>query len=300
MDHVELPDGRTLQVAEGGDPAGVLLVIHHGTPGGAVLAPWWSEDAAGRGLRLVTYARPGYGTSSRHPGRSVADVVGDVAALADACGADRFLTWGASGGGPHALACAALLPDRVVAAASLAGVAPYDADGLDFLAGMGEGNIEEFGVVVEQGEPGTRALAERERAGLLQATHAQVADAMAPFLTDLDATELRGPLGEWLVAEFHSGLEHGVDGWVDDDLMFVRPWGFAVEDIRVPTLVWQGRQDAMVPFAHGQWLAAHVPGADVRLTEDDGHLTLLSRRLADVHGWLRAQWDRAAAAAPAP
>ena len=212
MEHLALPDGRTLQVREGGDPDGVLLVIHHGTPGGAVLAAAWSDDAAARGLRLVTYARPGYGGSTRQPGRSVADVAHDVAALADACGAERFLTWGSSGGGPHALACAALLPDRVVAAASLAGVGPFDATDLDFLAGMGEGNVEEFGTAVADGEPGVRAFTEKLAAALLAASREQFVEEMAPFLTDVDAAELRGPLGEVLVAALHSGLASGVDG----------------------------------------------------------------------------------------
>jgi pimeloyl-ACP methyl ester carboxylesterase len=293
MDALALADGRTLEVTEGGDPDGALLVVHHGAPGAAVLNPSWHRDAAARGLHLVTYARPGYGSSTRHPGRSVADVAGDVAALADACGADRFLTWGSSGGGPHALACAALLPDRVVAAASLAGVGPWDGDGLDWLAGMGEGNIEEFGTVAEQGEQGARPLLGGYREAFLAASQAEIVEAMTPFLTDVDAAELRGPLGAWLVESFHSGLASGVDGWVDDDLVFTRPWGFALADIRVPVLVRQGRQDAMVPFGHGEWLSRQVPRADVRLTEDDGHLTLLSRGIPEVHGWLRDRWDAA-------
>ena len=273
MAQVELPDGRTLQIAEGGAPDGVLVIVHHGTPGGAVLDPAWERDAVTNGLRLVTYARPGYGTSTRAPGRRVSDAAADVAALADVLGAERFLTWGASGGGPHALACAALLPGRVVAAASLAGVAPYDADGLDFMAGMGEGNIEEFGLVVREGEAGIRPLAERETAGLLGITHEQLAEQMDAFVTETDAAMMRGPLGEWLLASFRAGLATGADGWVDDDLVFVAPWGFAVSDIGVPVLVVQGRQDVMVPFGHGEWLAATIPGAEAWLTDHDGHTT---------------------------
>jgi pimeloyl-ACP methyl ester carboxylesterase len=294
MHQLELAGGRTLQVAEGGDPDGVLLVVHHGAPGGAVLEASWDRDATARGLHLVTYARPGYGASTRHLGRSVADAAYDVAALADAYRADRFLTWGSSGGGPHALACAALLPDRVVAAASLAGVGPWDGAGLDWLAGMGEGNIEEFGTVAEHGEQGARPLLGGYRDSFLAASRAEIVEAMSPFLSDVDAAELRGPLGGWLVEMLHGGLAGGVDGWVDDDLVFTRPWGFSLTDIRVPVLVRQGRLDAMVPYAHGEWLGRHVPGADVRLTEDDGHLTLLSRGIADAHGWLRDRWDAAA------
>jgi len=300
-----LPDGASLHVYDTGpspsSPVDELAVLwHHGTPNiGAPPAPLFAESQR-LGIRWIAYDRPGYGGSTPRPGRDVGSAAILAAATADALGVGRFATMGHSGGGPHALACAALLPDRVVAAASLAGVGPFDAADLDFLAGMGEGNVEEFGTAVADGEPGVRAFTEQLAAALLAASREQFVEEMAPFLTDVDAAELRGPLGEVLVAALHSGLASGVDGWVDDDLMFVRPWGFAVEDIRVPTLVWQGRQDVMVPFAHGEWLAAHVPGTHVRLTDDDGHLTLQTRRIPDVHGWLRAQWDAAGGARPAP
>ena len=291
-----LPDGRALEYVEGGDPGGVPTVVHHGTPGGPVLDPHWEDTARERGLRLVLPARPGYAGSTRRPGRSVRDVVGDVVALADHLGVDRFLTWGWSGGGPHALACAALLPERVVAAASLAGVAPYDAEGLDFMAGMGEGNIEEFGLALE-GEEALRPLAEEQGAEMGDVTPAGLAEAMAPHLTPVDAAEITGPgsIGATLAAQTRTGFATGVDGWVDDDLMFTRPWGFGLVGIRVPVLLMQGRQDAMVPMGHGEWLATQVIGADVRLSEDDGHLTLVTRQMAAVHQWLRDRWDAAGA-----
>ena len=288
-----LPDGRALEYVEGGDPAGVLTVVHHGTPGGPVLDPHWEATARERGLRLVLHARPGYAGSTRLPGRSVRDVVGDVAALADHLGVQRFLTWGWSGGGPHALACAALLPDRVVASASLAGVAPYDAEGLDFMSGMGEGNIEEFGLALE-GEDAVRPLAEEQAAELARVTAEELADAMAPHLTDVDAAELRGTgIAATLAAQMRAGLAGGADGWVDEDLLFTRPWGFGLRGIDVPVLLMQGRYDAMVPMGHGEWLATQVIGADVRLSEDDGHITLVSRQMAAVHQWLRDRWDGA-------
>ena len=288
---VELPDGRRLELAEGGDPAGVVVVVHHGTPGGAVLHPAWVSDARERGLRLVTYARPGYGASTRQPGRAVGDAAPDVAAIADALGADRFLTWGFSGGGPHALACAALLPGRVVAAAALAAIAPYGSPGLDFLAGMGEGNVEEFGTVLAGGEEAFRPLAEEQAAQMAAATAPELADAFAPFLSAVDAAEIRGPIAATLLAQIRAGCATGADGWIDDDLAYVRPWGFDVADITVPVQLCQGRHDAMVPYAHGQWLAAHIPGVDARLSDDDGHLTLVTQRVPDVHRWLRGHWD---------
>jgi pimeloyl-ACP methyl ester carboxylesterase len=134
---------RALRVLEDGDPGGAMVLLHHGTPGSGRIHPPWAQDAAARGLRLVTYDRPGYGESARDPGRTVASAAADAAAIADALGAERFATWGTSGGGPHALACAALLGDRVVAAATLASPAPR-IDGVDFLGGMGEDNAREF------------------------------------------------------------------------------------------------------------------------------------------------------------
>ncbi|MBA2531414.1 MAG: alpha/beta hydrolase [Nocardioidaceae bacterium] len=116
---ITTPDGRRLQVYEAGEPGGEPVLVHHGTPGCGLLAEPWVTDAANRGIRLVSFARPGYGRSHRHPGRRVVDVAADAVAVADAFGFERFRTWGVSGGGPHALGCAAALPDRVIAAASL-------------------------------------------------------------------------------------------------------------------------------------------------------------------------------------
>ncbi|MEO8291337.1 MAG: alpha/beta fold hydrolase, partial [Gaiellaceae bacterium] len=137
-------DGRILCVVEEGDPGGPAILCHHGTPGSRLLWRGLVEDAGTRGIRLLGYDRPGYGGSDPHPGRRAADAAGDVAAIADGLGIERLAVHGGSGGGPHALACAALLPDRVVAAASLAGVAPFEAEGLDWLDGMGQDNLDEF------------------------------------------------------------------------------------------------------------------------------------------------------------
>lgn len=158
---VEGPGGRTLTVREAGDPAGVPVLIHHGTPSSSLLYEPHVRDAEEHGVRLVSYDRPGYGGSTRDPGRSVADCAADVAAICDALGIGRICTWGISGGGPHALATAALLPERVAAAAALASVAPFDAEGLDFTAGMGELNVESFNASRES-EQAHRAQHERE------------------------------------------------------------------------------------------------------------------------------------------
>ena len=174
---VELADGRSLELHELGDPDGFPVVFHHGTPGSGTLYARWATP----GVRLIAYDRAGYGGSTRSPGRAVVDVVADITAVADALGLERFATWGLSGGGPHSLACAALCDERLVAAATLAGVGPWNADGLDWLAGMGEGNLEEFDLVLA-GEEALRPAIERERGEMLAAAPEQLRDAMAPHL----------------------------------------------------------------------------------------------------------------------
>jgi len=285
-DHtVEAPDGRALRVREDGDPGGVPVIAHHGTPGSRLLYERWVEDATERGIRLIAYDRPGYGGSDRRAGRSVADVAADVEAIADALGLDRILTQGRSGGGPHALACAALLGDRVAAAATLASVAPYDAEGLDFLAGMGEDNVEELGAAVEGA--GTLApLLEAFAPRLLEADPDELVEGLKSLLSPPDVAVVNGGLAEELIAVTGEGIRATREGWLDDDLAFVKPWGFELDSISVPLHVWQGRQDLMVPVAHGEWLAEHLPGADVRLSDDDGHLSIELRRIGDVHAWL--------------
>src|SRR4051794_31035499 len=280
------PDGRTLRTYSAGVDDGDLVVVHHGTPCSGTLASWWAADADRRGIRLVGYDRPGYGGSDRDALRTVAAVAADTALIADAYGYDRFRTWGVSGGGPHALACAALLPDRVIAAASLASAAPYDGDGLEFLAGMGEANIEEFGAAIA-GEPQLRELLSQMRTDMLGTTPDTLADEMRSVLPEVDVAALTGDVGEFVHAWMTRGLGSGYEGWLDDDLAFVRSWGFDVADITVPVLLLQGRLDLMVPFDHGRWLAEHIPTVDARLTDDDGHITLIAD-IGPVHEWLQS------------
>jgi pimeloyl-ACP methyl ester carboxylesterase len=274
---VEAADGRVLQVREEGAPDGPLVLLHHGTPGSALIHAPWAQDAAARGLRLAAYSRPGYAESSRHAGRSVADGAADAAAIADALGAERFATWGTSGGGPHALACAALLGGRVVAAATLASVAPR-ADGVDFLGGMGEDNVREFEAAIA-GEAELRALLGRLKGG------DDVVELESLF-SAVDVAAMHGPVGAYLMQGIELGTEPGLDGWVDDDLAFVAPWGFDPGDIAVPVQIWQGRQDWMVPYAHGVWLARRLARVDVRMSPDEGHITLMDRRVPEVHAFL--------------
>ena len=280
---VELTDGRTLEVHELGEPDGFPIVFHHGTPGSGTLYERWATP----GIRLIAYDRAGYGGSTRKAARAVVDVVADINAVADELGLERFATWGLSGGGPHALACAALCDERLTAAATLAGVGPWNADGLDWLAGMGEGNLREFDLVLA-GEEALRPAIERERTEMLATASEQLREAMAPHLSPTDSAALTNDLA----AYFHGNMTHGIGGtsddWIDDNLAFVKPWGFDLSAIARPVLVVQGGDDLMVPRQHGEWLAANVPGAESRIDDAHGHLTLAEHLVPEVHSWLQS------------
>jgi pimeloyl-ACP methyl ester carboxylesterase len=273
---VATPDGRRLAVRTAGAPGRCALLLLTGTPSGGLVFEPFAAVAQARGLCFVTYSRPGYGDSTRRRGRSVADCAVDVATLAGSLGLERLHVVGWSGGGPHALACAALLPGLVAAAATLAGAAPHGAAGLDWSAGMGPENVEEFGRALE----GPEALApflETHAAELAAVTGAQVADALGGLVTDVDRRAISGTVADYLAAEFRESIRTGVDGWLDDDLAFVRDWGFRLDGLQSPVTIWQGAQDLMVPFAHGEWLAANVAGARARLLPDEGHISLVGR-----------------------
>ena len=275
-------DGRQLEVLSTGPEDGLVLLFHNGTPGGLVASPDMATAAAGRGLRTVMYARPGYGDSAVWPGRRIADAAADVAAVLDGLGAGQFVTVGWSGGGPHALACAALLPGRCLAAASLAGVAPIQAGGLDWIAGMGPENVAEF-AAARQGEAALTAFLEEAAAGLGQVTGQQVAAEMGGLISAADRAVVTAEFAEYLAGSFRIALRAGIAGWRDDDLAFVTDWGFPLEQAcAVPVAIWQGEEDRMVPFSHGAWLAGHIPGARAHLARGEGHLTLAARSFGTV------------------
>jgi len=282
---VKTEDGRTLAVTEGGDPRGKPVLAHMGTPMSRLQYGPIAHDAARRGLRLITYDRPGYGGSTAQPGRTVADCAADVEAICAELDIDRLATWGVSGGGPHVLACAALLPGRVVAAASLASPAPYGADGLDYYDGMGELNADDTRLMFSDPQAARDKL-EEEREESLTATPEQLAEAMESLLSPADAAAMTGELAEFVTESTRQAVAPGGQGWWDDSLAAVLPWGFELSAISVPVVLVHGRQDRFVPFGHGQWLAAHIPGVEAWLLDDDGHLTLMQNRVSDVHAWL--------------
>lgn len=264
LHELRLDDGRTLRVHDSADgttgasPA-LTLIWHHGSPQtGALLEPLVAAAAARR-IRLLSYARPSYGGSSSLPGRNVASAASDVAHIVDELGIEQFAVMGASGGGPHALACAALLPDRVLAVALLACIAPSDADGLDFLADM-----------ASDGASLRAAMGGR----LERARHEETEEFDPESFTAGDYAALRGGWSS-LGADVGLAAADGADGLIDDDLAFVMPWGFDVAGIAAPVLVVQGARDRVVPPAHAGWLADRIEGSELWVRPEDGHISVL-------------------------
>jgi pimeloyl-ACP methyl ester carboxylesterase len=284
-DHVTVSaaDGRTLDVLISGPPDGLALVFHSGTPAGLVAFGPMTDVATARGLRTVRYVRPGYSLSTPQPGRRVADAAADVAAILDWLGVDLFITAGWSGGGPHALACAAALPARCLAAASIGGIAPRNSPGLDWLAGMAQENVEELGAAAA-GEPALSQFLEAAAAQLRDISGPEVALGLGGLVSDVDARAATGDFADYLAASFGEAVRGGIAGWRDDDLAFAGDWGFAVgsADLRVPVAIWQGDQDRMVPYAHGAWLAAQLATARPRLLPGHGHLTLITAAFGQI------------------
>jgi pimeloyl-ACP methyl ester carboxylesterase len=295
---ITTPDGRDLEVVSAGPEDGRCFFWHSGTPSAAGLFPPAIAETSSRGLRFVTFSRPGYSASTARPGRSVGDVAADVAVVLDALGFDSFLCAGKSGGGPHALACAALLPDRVLATASIAGVAPWPADGLDWLRGMGPENLEEFEASMK-GAAALTPLLEGEAAHLKEVQGTDVAAALGGLVSDVDKRALTGEYADHMANSFRRAVSNGIAGWRDDDIAFVTPWGFDLASIRTPVAVWQGGEDRMVPLPHGAWLARRIPGAEQHLLPAEGHLSLDLNNFGDVLDGLLSMAETAPKAAHA-
>ena len=269
---VDLPDGRTLHAYDTGGDDLLAVVWHHGTPNiGAPPEPLFPA-AARLGIRWVSYDRPGYGGSSPNPNRDVGSAAADVAAVADALGIERFAVMGHSGGGPHALACGALLPARVLAVVSMAGLAPFGAEGLDWFAGM-----------IDSGVASLRAAAAgrcRRRSGT---RHRE--PSTTPSSPQADLAVLAGEWA-WLERVVGPALAAGPGGLIADDLAYVAPWGFDPVEVVAPTLFVHGGRDRIVPCSHSEWLARQCPRAELRLSPDDGHLSILGLA-GQALEWLR-------------
>lgn len=285
---VPLRDGRTLHVYDEGDPTGNVVVQHHGTPGSGLGYPPDNELGRERGLRIIRYDRAGYGGSTPKPGRSVVDVVADIEDVLDAFDVERYVSLGGSGGCPHSFACGAR-SERCLAAGAIAAPTPYPAEGLDWLAGMGGENVVEFNAALE-GPEKLEVYLEGEAAALRAAKPEEVKEVWATVLPPVDAAVLTGDRAEHWKRSNDRALAQGIAGWRDDDIAFTKPWGFELSEIRVPTLLWQGVQDLMVPVAHARWLTERIPGVEAHVSEEDGHLSIAVGRLGEIYDWLAARF----------
>ena len=280
-------EDREFTVYDHGRRDGPAILYHHGTPTSGAPIDDLLKHIDSRGARWISFDRPGYGDSTPRPGRSVADVAADGAAILDALEVERFVTWGISGGGPHALACGALLADRCAAVASLGGVVPFEAPGINYFAGMGRDNWVEFGLALagrEHLEPALRDEADE----MLSADPEGLIERISTLVAGPDSAVMRGPVGDAWASSMPQVFKQGVHGWLDDDLAFAESFGFEIGDIRVPTLIVHGRQDSFVPVAHGEWLGRSVPSAETWILDDEAHLSLLANRMPDVFDWLLA------------
>lgn len=282
-------DNRTLSCLEAGDTHGFPVFAFAGTPGSKLIKASTIEDAVRKGIRLISYSRPGYGDSTQNPGRSVASAVVDVNAIAVELGLNKILVWGISGGGPHALACAALLPELVSAVVTLASPAPYDLFGSDWMAGMGKDNIIEFNAALE-GRESIKKFVNEATPGMLNANPEDMVKAMKSLLCPADAAVIDLNLATYLANSCKEGISKAGDGWIDDDIAFTTSWNFKLNQIQVPLLLMHGEQDQMIPFSHGKWLASQIPGAKTKFLTEDGHLTL-GKRIPEAHDWLLSTWS---------
>lgn len=276
---VTLRDGRQLEIMTSGDPSGRTVVFHHGTPGWAGLGPHMAE-AFGNNI-VVSYSRAGYGSSARHAGRTVSSVVDDVRQVLDHLGRQEYISVGWSGGGPHALACAALDAPRCQAAISLAGVVPMDVD-FDWTAGMAPENIEEF-AVAREGGPRYEEHMQQAADTFANVTADTIFDAFGELLPQVDRDAINNGMGrEAFADDCRHAFENGYWGFYDDDRAFFAEWGFDPRNITVPVAIWFGDADTMVPATHGEWLAKNVPGATRHFHAGDGHCSIVENHKPDL------------------
>ena len=276
---LQLGDGRTLHVYDTDADADRLAVFwHHGTPNiGAPPEPLFAA-AEELGIRWVSYDRPGYGGSTPYPDRDVGSAAAYVRSIADALGIDRFALMGHSGGGSHALACGALLPERVLGVVSMAGLAPFGAEGLDWFEGMAASGVASLRAATEG----------REAKERYEASADEDAD---PGFIPADLAALEGEWS-WFISVVRPAIENGPGGLIDDDLAYVAPWGVDPAQVIAPILLLHGGRDRVVPSSHSEWLARHCPSAELWLYPDDGHISVLTSGAEAAMGWLREHAER--------
>ncbi len=268
---ITLSDGRTIEVFSAGEPSQSALFFHHGTPGSALTWEEWLPEVAAVGGFAIAYSRAGYGLSARHEGRTVIRNSDDVAEILAHVGVKNFVSLGWSGGGPHCIADTTL--PGSLAAISIAGVAEFGAPDLNFLEGMGEENHIEFGAAFE-GPVAIEEWMKTYSAGTANVTGAELIEALGGLIGDADKKSLTPDVAESVASEFRYALVEGYYGWMDDDLAFVKPWGFDITAIAKPVELWQGDEDFMVPHAHAKWLASKIPTAQLKFIPGEGHISL--------------------------
>jgi pimeloyl-ACP methyl ester carboxylesterase len=268
---ITLPGGRELAWAEYGAPDGRVVLSLHGSPGSRLSRHAYPEQLVEAGIRQITYDRPGYGLSTPHPGRTVANVVTDIEAVLDAAGLERVGIIGGSGGGPHALAAAALMPDRCTVVHCVVGVAPYGAPGLDFEAGMDPENQRRFRAALRG-----RDAAIEEFTADFAAMRERITDDPVSIMGNMDLPEadraILRRLGQQVFTALAEAVKQGAVGMADDFVAIASDWGFDPREVGGPLLITYGEHDVNVPAGHGRWLAANVPNQGVRVNTDGGHL----------------------------
>ncbi|MFE5114052.1 alpha/beta fold hydrolase [Streptomyces sp. NPDC056663] len=288
MELLDLGEGRVLEFAVRGPEHGPVVLFHHGMPGSAVPLDSVFDSATGRGYRVVTYSRAGYGASTPTPGRTVADTAEACRALMDHLGVDRYLVAGWSTGGPYALATAVADSPRVSGVLLIASFAPHDAEGLEFVAGMGVQNHVLFGSA-DKGPQEQRAVVSQMAAVVRDGDPADFVTGMASLLPEVDATEVNGAYGADNIAHMSHALAPGDEGWLEDLHALTTPWGFDPGGITVPVELWHGALDRMVPVSHGQWLAGHLPTVSAHFEGCHGHISIAVGRLGERLDRLRSR-----------
>ncbi len=305
---VKAADGRRLSLETAGDPAGKPVILFHGTPGSRIGPRPRGIVLYRLGIRLICYDRPGYGDSDRQPGRTVKDAADDVRELADALGLDHFSVVGRSGGAPHALACAALLGDRVDRAAALGSLAPSDADELDWWHGMAESNQRAYraardGLAQTVRENRPEAAEENMREHVAELARQVRTDpesllrSLGPELVSHDRKVVGDIALRRLIAENHArALDETAVGWIDDILALASPWGFKVSDIRAPVMLWHGTNDVFSPVRHTYWLRNKIPNCTLDEGRDAAHFGTVEI-LPRILTWVAAARSRPVSAA---